>query len=701
MSRIRALYDKIDFSFSDKVPIVHQSESAECGLAAIAMVSGFYGKVIDISALRRRFNLSTRGANLDSIIDIASELDLDSRAVSLELEELNALKLPCIIHWDFNHFVVLTKVTHKSCTIHDPAVGKRVVSMEEVSKSFTGIALELWPKQEFKKETTKERIKLSALLRNAKGIKAALTKIVLFSIVIEAITLVLPVGTQLVMDHVIPSNDHGLLKLICIGLILFIFLKTTVGFFRTWSVLVMSTIISIQWQNSLLTHLLKLPLSFFEKRKLGDVQSRFGSLHALQDILTTSLVGAIMDSIMIIIVTGMLFIYGGKLGLVVLLFTALYIGMRFITYNYYKQINKESLIREAKANSYFMETLYGIASIKMQSIMQKRQANWLNLQIDVVNTGVKVRKMDMLFGGVNTFINTFDQVIILWLGTQLVLDNQMTIGMFVAFNAFRGQFSERAASLTDFVLKIRMASLHNERISEIALHQQENVKKSISVAHLRKPLSLSVENISYSYDRQSRPILDTFSLDISAGESVALVGDSGVGKSTLMKLMCGLMDPTSGRIRVDGVNIGDLGLNNYRKLIGCILQEDKLLSGTIADNVSGFDNTIDMPWMIECCQQAYIHHVIEQMPMGYETLIGELGEGLSGGQKQRLFIARALYKKPGIIFMDEATSALDSHSEFVVNQSIKNAKITRVIISHRASTIESADRVINMSAIKS
>lgn len=691
---VRRMINQLDMRWRRRVPVIHQTETSECGLACLAMICGHFGKNIDLISLRRKFNLSSRGANLAGINSIAEQLGMVTRALSLELDELGALKTPCILHWDFSHFVVLVSVKRNRYVLHDPARGRRNVGLEEMTRYFTGVALEVWPGSEFSAETTQNRIHLRSLINSIYGIKSTLAKIFCLSVVIEAINLIMPVGTQLVMDHAIPAGDRGLLTLISAGLMFFILLRAATGMLRAWSSLVMGTLINVQWQSGLFNHLLRLPLAYFERRKLGDIQSRFGSLDTLRATFTTSVVGAIMDSITVVGVFVMMLLYGGYLTWIVLGFTTVYVLIRLVTYSYYRQISEETLVRGARASSYFMETLYGIATVKIQGMAERRGTHWLNLKIDAINSGIKLTKMDLFFGGINTFVAACDQVAILWLGTSLVIDNQMTIGMFVAFGSFRGQFSDRVASLTNFLLQLRMVSLHNERIADIALHEKEEKKPELDIVADMSPVSLETTDLSYRYDSQSAPVFSGLYLSVTPGESVAITGTSGAGKTTLMKVLCGLFEPDTGKVLVNGKDIRQLGINNYHRMIACVMQDDRLFSGSIRENICGFSEEMDETWMIECARASYIHDVIMKMPMGYETLIGELGEGLSGGQKQRIFIARALYRRPCILFMDEATSSLDTDSERFVNVAIKNMNITRIIIAHRETTLRTVDRVI-------
>ncbi|KDV97083.1 ABC transporter family protein [Raoultella ornithinolytica 2-156-04_S1_C1] len=694
-----SIFKRINFSMKNKVPVIIQSESTECGNACLSMICGFYGKDIDLFNFRNRYGSTSQGATLNVLAAIAQKAGLKTRALSLDIAEIKELRLPCILHWSLNHFVVLVAIKGKRFIIHDPALGRRVVHLQELSENFSGIALEAWPDSDFRQEKQRSRLKLLDLMHNMVGLKSALIKIFMLSVVIETVNLLLPMGTQIVTDHVITAHDENLLLVICVGLMFFTIFKTWVSMIRAWVSLKLNTLTDVQWKTSFFDHLMSLPLAFFEKRQLGDIQSRFASLDIIRATFTNSIVTGMIDSIMTIGLLIMLSLYGGWLVWVVLGFTVCYAIMRALTYKFYRTVSEELIVKRARSGSHFMESLYGIATIKSLNLKNRRSQHWLNTNIDVSNAGLKQTRFDMLFGGINTFINSADQVVILWLGAQMVMDNTMTIGMFMAFNAYRGQFTQRAASLIDLTMQLKMLSLHNERISEIVYSEPEVDSPLRNVFEENVGVSLEVRDLAYQYDLLSKPVFSNVNISVAAGESVALVGVSGIGKTTLLKVMSGLLTPERGEIFIGGFDINKIGINNFRSNIACVLQEDRLFSGSITDNISGFDDEVDEALVIECAMQCNIHEEILRMPMGYETIIGELGAGISGGQKQRLLIARALYQKPRILFMDEATSHLDINNEKIINAAIESLNITRIIIAHRPSTIACADRIIDLAKI--
>ncbi|WAT03007.1 peptidase domain-containing ABC transporter [Rouxiella chamberiensis] len=676
------------------MPQIIQTEAAECGLACVAMICGYHGRQTDLLSLRQQFDVSTRGVTLKTLMAMTRQLNLKSRALRLDIDELTELKTPCILHWDMNHFVVLISATRGRIVVHDPAFGKRVLGTQEVSAHFTGVALELWPDADFSHRKNLNRLNLRRMVSNVGGLFATLTKLFCFSLLIESVNLLLPVGMQLVMDHVIPAQDPNLLTLICLGLLFFVLFRTGISILKSWTQLVMTTLIDVQWKARLFDHLLALPLSYFEKRKLGDIQSRFVSLDTLRTTLTSNVVNSLMDGIMSVGLIVMMVLYGGWLVWVILGFTTLYCLFRLSTYPTYRQIAEEQLVKSARAGSHFMETLYGMGTLKALGLSPNRAQRWLNMNIDTANATVRKTRYEMLFQGGNTLIATLDQIVLLWLGATQVIDGHMTLGMFVAFNTYRGQFSERAANLLDMVLQLKMLSLHAERIADIALTDVEHNVPERALLRVGEAAALEVQNVSFQYDVLSAPLINHLNLKVEAGESVAITGPSGMGKTTLMKILAGLLPPTSGEVRLNGMDISKVGANNYRACTACVLQEDTLFAGSIAENIASFEDERDVQHLVDCARRCNIHEDIMAMPMGYETLITELGGSLSGGQKQRILIARALYRRPGILFLDEATSHLDVENEAHINASIAALDITRVIIAHRPSTVASADRVI-------
>lgn len=688
--------ERLDLRFRRRFPLILQTESAECGLACLAMVAGWFGRDTDLLTLRHAHGISSRGATLAELMKIATRNGMATRPLSLDLDDLPEIRLPCILHWDFSHFVVLVKVRKDGCVIHDPALGRRVVGHRELTEHFTGVALEIWPDAGFTPTRQRTRLHTGRLARNITGLRASLTVIFSLSLVIEFIGLLLPVGTQMVMDHAVPADDRGLLMLICLGLLMLTLLQAGLSVLRNRTSLIMNTLTDIQWKDGLFRHLLRLPLVWFEKRHTGDIQSRFGSLDAIRTTFTRNITGALTDGIMSAGALVLLCLYGGWLAAVVVVVTALYVLIRLLFYPVYRQTSEELLVKNGRAASSFTETLFGVATVRAQGLSERRRQNWLSQISESVSTGFRLARFDMLFSVLSAFISACDNVLILWLGITRVMDNQMTVGAFVAFSAFRGLFSDRILSLTGLFIQLRMLSVHNERIADIALSEAESDESGRLPLAGQGPLSLTAQALTFSYDAHAPAVFTGLNLHIDAGESVAITGPSGCGKSTLMKVLCGLTEPTEGCVLAGGRNVRTLGAASFRQAVACILQEDRLFSGSLKDNISGFCENADEALLERCARAAHIHDDIIGMPMGYETLIGELGEGLSGGQRQRVFIARALYRQPRVLFMDEATSHLDETNEMLINNAIAALDITRVIIAHRPSTINSADRVIRL-----
>jgi ATP-binding cassette subfamily B protein RaxB len=683
---------ELRFGHAKRLPMFLQTEAAECGLAAIGMVACFHGHRVDLAALRRRFTVSLKGSTLAFLMQVAGRLNLAPRPLRLELDELIQLRAPCILHWDLNHFVVLKAVDARGATVHDPAFGVRRLTHAQLSKHFTGIALELTPTNEFKALDDRRRIRLRDLLGTVTGLRRSLAQIFVMALALQAIAIVTPFYMQWAVDGAVVSADRDLLTVLGLGFLLLTIVQVILTAVRSWIVLYLSTTLNLQWLANVFSHLLRLPVSYFEKRHLGDVVSRFGAVNTIQRTLTSSFVEALIDGVMAIATLAMMFVYSAMLSAVAIMAVLSYGVLRWAFYDPLKRATEEQIVHTAKQQSHFLETVRGVQSIKLFGRQEERRSRWLNLVVDAVNQDLVTQKLGLGFRSANGLVFGVERISIVWLGALLVLDSAFSIGMLFAFMSYKDQFSARVAGLIDKMIDLRMLNLQGERLADIVLTPPEQAAQD--AAPQAMDASLEVRELSFRYSDMEPFVLLNCSFSVAPGESVAIVGASGGGKTTLVKLMLGLLAPTDGKIFAGGLDIQKLGIDRYRKLVGTVMQDDQLFAGSIADNICFFDPSPDQSAIEHFARMAAVHDDIAAMPMGYNTLIGDMGAALSGGQKQRILLARALYKRPRILFLDEATSALDVQKEKAVNDAIRSLKLTRIIIAHRPETIASAERVI-------
>ncbi len=686
----------LKFSSKNRLPSILQTEVAECGLACLAMVTSYHGHEIDLSTLRSKFSVSLRGMNLHTLIQLADKLHFTSRALRLELDELDQLKTPAILHWDLNHFVVLKEVKNNKVHIHDPAVGVRILSMEEVSKSFTGVALELAPTHGFEEKKEVKRVRLSDFWGQIIGLKRNLLNILALSLVLQLFGLISPYYMKIVVDDVIVSNNLSLLKVLSLGFLLLSLIQMCISSIRSYVILYLSKSLSVQLSANLFRHLVRLPLSFFEKRHVGDIVSKFGSLGNIESLLTTGVVQTFVDGLMAITTLIMLFLYSPLLAVIVLLSVVLYGFIRFLWYRPFRELTEEGIVVEAKESTNFIENIRGIQSIKVFGKELDRQNQWQNLHVKVLNNGIRAGKMGIWYNVINSSLSTIQNILVVYLAAKMVLDynNPFTVGALYAFLSYKNEFIGKATALIEKYIELKMLSLYLERLGDIALTPiEKNLDSDIETDHIIKG-DIELDKISYRYSADEPMILKGISLSIKQGESVAIIGPSGCGKTTLVKIIMGLFEPEEGRVLIDGIDIAKQSVRFYRSQIAAVMQDDQLLSGPIGENISFFSTEPDQEKIERCAKLAAIHDDINAMPMRYSTLMGDMGTSLSGGQKQRVLLARALYTDPKILFLDEATSHLDVGLESVINESVKNMKITRIIVAHRPETIRSADRVL-------
>jgi len=676
------------------------------------MIANAHGQHWHLMDLRHKFPQSQKGANLKQLIDQSLVLGFNARPVRLELEELQQLRMPCILHWDLSHFVVLQKIKGNKITLLDPALGIRVVSRSEVSQHFTGIALELAPQADFKTKPAPKAFPLSMLTGRLQGFGRTALQILSLAFVLELFAIFMPMFNQAVVDDVLTSGDHELLSVLVAGFAIILLIQSALSYVRSWWVMVLSQNVSIQWLGNVFAHLVKLPADWFSQRHLGDISSRFGAVHDIQRTLTQTTIESLLDGLMAMAALVMMFIYSPTLTWVVLLASALYALVRWVSYSPFRHAASERLVLAGQEQSHFIETLRAITPLKLFARENERRARWQSLMVEVMNRDFQTAKLNMGFNVARTLIFGLENMCVFWLGAKIILPSQtqdhsasvFTVGMLLAFISYKVQFTSRITALINQGIELKMLNLHRDRLADIVLTppEQDTPQGNLPYNDLEHlPASLELRNVSFRYSDSEPMLLENLSLCIQAGEHVAITGASGCGKTTLLKILLGLLLPTHGTVLYGGVPINQLGLSNVRRKLGVVMQEDALLTGSIADNIAFFDLAPELPRIEACAQLAEIHNDIARMPMGYHTLIGELGSGLSGGQKQRLLLARALYAEPSVLALDEATSHLDMENENAVSSTLSKMKLTRIVIAHRAETIARADRQINFSCASS
>ena len=683
-----------------RVPDIRQAEAAECGLACLAMVAGYHGQHSDLATLRRRHPVSVRGATLKSIMSMAEELGMRARPLRLELSHLQELKLPAILHWDMDHFVVIKRAGRSGIDIHDPAIGAKHYSYAEAGRHFTGVALELTPTQTFARTSQRLCLRLRDILIWPEGAGLSVLQALLLSVLLQAYVIASPFYMQIVMDDAIAHNDHDLLTVLAVGFGLFLAINVGAGLLRSLALVHLQTGLAYELSAAVLRHLLRLPLDYFEKRRTGDLLSRFAATDPIRDMLTEGVMSAAVDGVMALLMAVLIFVYSTTLACVVIPAMLVFVVLRLVTYRALRTRALAALQAKARReNGTFVETLRAIQTIKVFNRENERCGLWTNCRIDVLNADAAVVRLKATFRSINEMVFGIENVLVIYLGASAVLNGGMSIGMLFAFMSYKMQFVDKASRFVEKAIEFRMLDVQLERLADIidSDPEPETAGSQVPDAY-RRPLEGAVEvrNLSFRYGDNEPFVFENASFCIAPGEYVAITGPSGGGKTTLVKVMLGLLHPSSGEILIDGTPLRQFGIRAFRDQVGVVMQDDQLMSGSVADNICCFDESFDVDWMQTCASTAGVHDEIMRMPMGYNSLIGDMGTFLSGGQRQRIVLARALYRRPRVLFMDEGTSHLDVALEARVNSAVKALGLTRIIIAHRPETIASASRVLNV-----
>ncbi|MDR7114666.1 peptidase domain-containing ABC transporter [Caulobacter sp. BE254] len=686
---------ELNFSGHRRLPVYMASEAAECGLACIAMIARFHGHNVDLNGLRQRFALSIAGTTLRGLMVIADQLSLAPRALRVELSGVRKLRLPAILHWDLNHFVVLKSIGKATVVIHDPARGARSISVDELSNHFTGVALELTPAAKFEKVEARLPVRLSSLWSKMTGFGGGLVQVLALSLALQVAVFAAPFQLQLVVDEAIGRADSDLLTVLALAFGFLLLLQALLEALRAWALQVFGNLLTFQMVGNVVRHLIRLPSSFFEKRHVGDILSRVRSTGAIQDALTRGIVAALLDGVMGTAAAVILFFYSAELALIVVASLILVFAANLAFYAAMRARTEEQLVAGAQEQSHLMETVRGATTIKVMGRETEREASWRNLYASVLNANISVGKLQINLTLIQAILVHAQTVLVIYFGAKLVLSGAgYSVGMLIAFLSFRQTFTDRMQSLIQQGIQFRLLTLHLDRLSDIVTTEADDAEGEASLFEAKGAILL--KNVSFSYAPTDPLILQDINLQISVGDFIAITGPSGGGKTTLLKLMLGLNAPSSGEITLEGRAATPALWRSWRRNVGVVAQDDRLLSGTIAENIAFFDPDLDMEKVRSAATSAQVIEDIEYMPMQFMTLVGDMGSSLSGGQRQRILLARALYRDPSVLFLDEGTANLDVETELQIATLIRDLPITRIVVAHRPALINKADRVFTL-----
>ena len=680
-----------------RLPVIYQSEVSECGLACLGMIASYHGKEIDLPSLRRRFPVSIKGATFNDLIQIANDLQLCTRPLRVELEALEDVRLPAVLHWEFSHFVVLKSIGIKNAVVHDPAIGNRTISLSELSDCFTGVVLELTPAIEFTCEKQIEHVRLRDIFCQTTGIAIPLMQVLAFSLIIQAFAVVTPFFSQLAIDKVVPTGDIGMLRVLALGFGILFVLNPLVNWMRSRLIMLVSAQLSAQLTTNIVKALLSLPLTFFEKRSIGDLLTRLEAAESLRDLLSEGFVAVVVDSLLAVLTLAMMFYYAPILAVVVLVVTILMALLRLGFVPTLQRMVNDQLQKQGAEQSELIETLRGITSVKFARKEKEREAIWSRAFMSLVSSSTKLSLVESNFNLSRELVQNLGYVLIVYLGIGLIIDSAstFTVGAFFAFMSYQSMFFERVENFLGQMIQLSMTRMHLERLSEIVMEEPEPPVSEIHRLNLT-PFSLTLNNLGFHYESEKEPILHGLSAMINAGERIALYAPSGAGKTTLLKLLTGIYEPTEGTLALSNTRITKAGMTMLRSHIAAVLQDDYLFKGSIIDNISFFDAQPDMERVIYCAGLACIDEEITTMPMSYDSFVGEMGTSLSQGQQQRILIARALYQQKPMLVLDEGTANLDDATEAKLLNNLVDLGITMILAGHNPNLALYATRIWRM-----
>ncbi|SDH32257.1 ATP-binding cassette, subfamily B, RaxB [Lentzea fradiae] len=675
-----------------RVPVVHQTEATDCGLACLTMVLRWHGTEVTLHGLRERFPISVRGTTVADLVAMGSALGMAPRAVKAELGLLRQLAVPCVLHWDMNHYVVLESADRRYAYVVDPAAGPRRMPLAEVSKHFTGVALELSAPASWQPLPTRTRFGFGALLSPLRALRGVMLAVFLAACLVEGAALVAPFYLQTVIDKVVRIGDTGLLPVLAAGFGAVVVAQGALTLARSLLLSRLGLRFTEHWLARAYATLLTLPMSFFQARYVSDVISRFRSVREIQTRLSVAAIESIVDGAMGVVTVVILFVYDARLALVPTGAFVLYAVVRRQVALRQLDAETELLQHNIGQQAYLHETIKGIQAVKMFVAEPFRLSAWSNHLVKSSNREARVQRLVALSTSAKVLIGGVENIASIGFGSAMVIGGQWSLGMLFSFYGFKVLFQSRSYALVDKLAEVALLRPHLDQLADVICAKPEPDQGG---EHGRGRIeSLELRDVGFSYSPLDRPVLVSCSFKVEQGETLAISGSSGAGKSTLIRVLVGLLTPTHGRIVVNGAELTDEDRRWYRGRLGAVMQDDQLLGGTIRENICFADSAPDLEHMRRCAEIACIAEDIERMPLGFDTPCGDMGSTLSGGQRQRILLARALYKRPDVLVLDEATSNLDPRNEGRVFENLRALPMIKILVAHRQETLRMAERTL-------
>lgn len=679
------------FTRSRGVPLMLQQERSECGLACVAMIAAYFGRQENLQAVRSMAGGASRGSTLKDLVDVAQQLKLISRPLRLSLDDLPRLTLPAVLHWKMDHYVVLNKLTRKGANILDPATGKRHIGKSELGRCFTGVALELHPAADFRKGNATS-LSLLRIARSFRKLPRFLLLMLALLMVIQLLSLVPAVATQLLIDNIVQGQDREWLFGLLAGMGSVMLAATALEAMRQWVALYAGSRLAADSSSSVLFHLFRLPPDFIQNRQVGGLMSRVESLVPVRRAITEQGISAIVNATVLLTTLAVMCAYSISLAAITLLSACLAAGLLLAIVPPIRRHSAEQIIHAASQNTSLLETLRASTAVFNLGLSNVRLAHWQTHFHASLNAQVKQGRLKILQDSGAGVIQAFDQVLFLGVGISGVLDQSISLGVLFAFFTLRGRFTTSAMTLMATVQSFMMLRVHIQRLSDIVL-AEPTAAPVAGAMQQRLRGAVAAKDIRFRYSPDTW-ILDGFDFDVDAGASVVIAGPSGGGKTTLLKLLSGQLVPDSGQLQYDGYDYDLWHPDKLRGQFGVVSQDDALFQGTVVENICCFDPQPDLARVRQVATMSELWRDIQAMPMRLHTLVGDMGCSLSGGQRQRLCLARALYRKPRVLFLDEATSHLDAGTEERILDRLSDLEITTISVAHRPDIIRRAQRVI-------